>query len=135
MALQTSLAEAEVRLSAVEVLVSSLTTVGLHNIPRTEVEGNHTCLPEDIYIGVKTETDTDHVVVLPHLEDDVTAGRRFFITDETGLGRVLVRPASPDGGTATINGNPNDLILKNRASVQIISNGLTEGVSLEWYIF
>jgi len=135
LALQTSLAEAEVRLSAVEVLVSSLTAVGLHNIPRTVVEGSHTCQPEDIYIGVKTETDTDHVVVLPHLEEEVTEGRRFFITDETGLGRVLVRPKALEGDTSTINGNPNDLILKNRAAVQIISAGLTEDGLLEWYIF
>lgn len=133
--LQTALSEAETRLTAVEVLVSSLTVLGVQSIPRTVVIGNHTCLPEDVYISVKTTSATDHLLILPHLEEEVTAGRRLFITDETGLGRVLVRPMALDGGVSTINGNPNDLILKNRASVQIISSGSTEDGLLEWFIF
>ena len=87
----------------------------------------HDC---DEYIGVRTQAGQDHVI---QLEEDAASGRRLYIVDETGLGRILIRPisAQPD---PTINGEVGDYILKNRQGVHIVSNGSTDDTPVNWTV-
>ncbi len=88
----------------------------------------HDC---DVYLAVKTQAGLDTII---HLEAEPLEGRRLYVVDETGLGRILVRPETVEATPATINGNPNDLVLKNRAAVHLVCGGTTESGLLEWFL-
>ena len=122
------------QVQTLEETVATLSGTGdskLNFLHREVVEDvSYSCHDCDEYIGVRTQLGTDHVI---ELEEDAASGRRLYIVDETGLGRVLIRPisAQPD---PTINGEVGDYVLENREGVHIVSGGQTDGAAVNWTV-
>ena len=92
---------------------------------------DYVCHDCDVYVAVKTQAGLDTVI---HLEADPLVGRRLYVVDETGLGRVLVRPESATSMPSTINGVASDLILTNRAAVHLVCGGQNDSGVVEWFL-